>query len=251
MLIYSARPSHGARELANALGIKQGARRSNRRYSGTVINWGCLDLPDRFGSAAVINTPEAIAETSNKLTFFKKMKDTKLCPWFTEDRDAAAKKIDDGKRIVCRRVLSGSSGIGITISDRERPLVDAPLYVEYIPKDSEWRVHVFRMVQGPVCVDVQRKARSSEVSSEDCNWEVRNLEGGFIYKRFDINPPKEVLSVATKCMEHLALDFGAVDVIYNKKQDRAYVLEVNSAPGLEGTTVIKYAKAMKDMLHEF
>jgi D-alanine-D-alanine ligase-like ATP-grasp enzyme len=37
------------------------------------------------------------------------------------------------------------------------------------------------------------------------------------------------------------LDFGAVDIIYNAKRNECYVLEVNTAPGLEGTTVEKYA----------
>lgn len=248
MLIYSARPSNGARELANALGIKQAGRVVRRKYTGTVLNWGCIDLPIRFSSARVINTTQAIAEVSNKLVFFKKMKDTKLCPKFTENEDEANKWIGVGKRVLARRVLSGSGGIGIHIADRDRELVSAPLYVEYIPKDSEWRVHVFRMDKGPTVVDCQKKARSSDVPDSEVNWEVRNLEGGFIYKRHDINPPACVFEVATKCMENLSLHFGAVDIIYNEKKNRAYVLEVNSAPGLEGTTVIKYRDAFKEML---
>jgi D-alanine-D-alanine ligase-like ATP-grasp enzyme len=42
------------------------------------------------------------------------------------------------------------------------------------------------------------------------------------------------------------LDFGAVDVIWNEKQQRAYVLEVNTAPGLEGQTVDDYARGIKE-----
>jgi glutathione synthase/RimK-type ligase-like ATP-grasp enzyme len=38
------------------------------------------------------------------------------------------------------------------------------------------------------------------------------------------------------------LDFGAVDVIWNERQQRAYVLEINSAPGLEGTTIDDYVR---------
>jgi glutathione synthase/RimK-type ligase-like ATP-grasp enzyme len=248
MLIYSARPSNGARELAHALGIKQGGRRITRRYNGTVINWGCIDLPKRFIDASIINEPVSIAEVSNKLVFFKKMKDTKLCPKFTEDRNEAQGMVEKERRVVARTVLNGSSGVGIRVADLSRPLVNAPLYVEYIPKDSEWRVHVFRMDKGPVVVDCQKKARSTDVPDSEVNWEIRNLEGGFIYKRHDIDPPTCVFEVATKCMENLSLDFGAVDIIYNEKRNRAYVLEVNSAPGLEGTTVVKYKDAFKEML---
>lgn len=247
-IIYSARPSHGARELANALGIKQGSRRTTRKYTGTVINWGTLDLPKRFSGARIINPPEAIAEVSNKLVFFNKMKGTNLCPKFTEDWNKAQGWIDKGRRVVSRTILSGSSGIGIRIAGENRPLIQAPLYVEYIPKDSEWRVHVFRMKNGPEIIDIQKKARPSHISKDDIDMEVRNHDNGWIFKRDGIDPPECVKQVACQCMEALSLDFGAVDVIYSKKKKRAYVLEVNSAPGLEGTTVIKYAEAMKGML---
>jgi D-alanine-D-alanine ligase-like ATP-grasp enzyme len=44
------------------------------------------------------------------------------------------------------------------------------------------------------------------------------------------------------------LDFGAVDVIYNRAQDKAYVLEVNTAPGLEGSTLDNYVEAIQKVL---
>lgn len=253
MLIYCARPSHGCKELADALGIKRGGRRINRSYSGTVINWGTIDLPNRFRNATIINTPEAIAKVSDKLEFFRKVtpeytKDS-LTPAWTEDKTVAQGWIDNGSRVVARTVLNGSSGVGIHIADGERSLINAPLYVKYIPKDSEWRVHVFLQKKGPVVVDVQKKAKRNDVSDEEVNWEVRNLENGFIYKRHDITPPECVSEVALKCMSLLSLHFGAVDVIYNEKQKRAYVLEVNTAPGLEGTTVDNYAKAFRELLN--
>jgi hypothetical protein len=253
LLIYSSRPSNGARELAYALGIKQAGRRVVRKYTGTVINWGSLNLPDRFSGSRVLNKPEAIELTSDKREFFRHLgsdeEAEKLIPRWSEYDGPPTDWIAEGKRVVCRRVLAGSGGIGIVIADRDRPLVPAPLYVEYIPKDSEWRVHVFRMGKGPTVVDYQKKARRSDVPSEDANWEIRNLANGFIYKRHDINPPKAVLEVACKAMEHVALDFGACDIIWNERRGKAYLLEINSAPGLEGTTVSKYAEAMKEMLN--
>jgi D-alanine-D-alanine ligase-like ATP-grasp enzyme len=41
------------------------------------------------------------------------------------------------------------------------------------------------------------------------------------------------------------LDFGAVDVIWNEKEDKYYVLEVNTACGLEGTTLDKYVEQFR------
>jgi D-alanine-D-alanine ligase-like ATP-grasp enzyme len=45
----------------------------------------------------------------------------------------------------------------------------------------------------------------------------------------------------------LELDFGAADVIYNAQQDRAYSLEVNSAPGIMGTTLVNYTNALRSL----
>lgn len=251
-IIYTARPSNGAKELAHALGIKLGSRRINRPYKGTVINWGSIDFPDRFRGATVINTPEAIAEVSNKLSFFKKItpkySKSSITPEWTEDKDVAKKWIADGYRCAARTVLSGSSGIGIHIADSNRTLTNAPLYVKYIPKDSEWRVHVFRKETGLEIIDIQQKARRRDVPDEEVNWEVRNHENGFIYKRHNIIIPEKVKEVALKCMSQLSLHFGAVDVIWSEKKKRAYVLEVNTAPGLEGKTVENYAKAFKELL---
>lgn len=251
MIVFSAKPSHGARELASELDVYMAKRKSNRLYRGTVINWGCVDLPDRFRIARrVINKGTAIAEVSNKLTFFRKMKDHDITPWFTTDKAEASEQMAKiGCSMVCRTVLSGSGGVGITLAASPDELINAPLYVQYIPKDTEWRVHVFRMANGCKVVDVQKKAKRNDVDDAEVNWKIRNLEGGFIYKRNDIDPPSDVLMVACKCMEILSLDFGAVDVIYSKKNKRAFVLEVNSAPGLEGTTVVNYAKAFQEMMH--
>jgi glutathione synthase/RimK-type ligase-like ATP-grasp enzyme len=43
----------------------------------------------------------------------------------------------------------------------------------------------------------------------------------------------------------LGLDFGGVDVIWNERRQMAYVLEVNTACGLEGQTVNDYAEAFR------
>lgn len=41
------------------------------------------------------------------------------------------------------------------------------------------------------------------------------------------------------------LDFGAVDIIWNNHYQKAYVLEINTAPGLEGSSVDNYRKAFE------
>ena len=44
-------------------------------------------------------------------------------------------------------------------------------------------------------------------------------------------------------MMAIDLQFGAVDIIWNEKENKCYVLEINTAPGLVGTTLTKYTEA--------
>src|SRR5690606_32924060 len=77
------------------------------------------------------------------------------------------------------------------------------------------------------------------------NFMIRNHRNGFIFQRNEITIPADVEVQATKAFEASGLDFGAVDVIWNEHEGRAYVLEINSAPGLEGTTLDNYVAAFK------
>jgi glutathione synthase/RimK-type ligase-like ATP-grasp enzyme len=158
---------------------------------------------------------------------------------FTSSYDGALHWIEEGETVVCRTVLNGHSGKGIVIAETVDELVDAPLYTKYIKKKSEWRVHIFN---GQV-IDIQRKVRNNDV--EEVNWRVRNHANGFIYQRNNLAPPDCVLKAAVGAMNLTLLDFGAVDVIYNEHYDKAYVLEINCAPGLEGTTVERYVEAFR------
>ena len=63
--------------------------------------------------------------------------------------------------------------------------------------------------------------------------------------------PNDVIHQATMAVGCLQLDFGAVDVIWNEAQKRAYVLEVNTAPGIEGTTLMRYASAFSSAIEKF
>ena len=61
----------------------------------------------------------------------------------------------------------------------------------------------------------------------------------------DVVVPDVCRSLAIDSVAALRLDFGAVDIIWNKRHDRYYTLEVNTAPGLEGTTLERYSNAIR------
>jgi glutathione synthase/RimK-type ligase-like ATP-grasp enzyme len=266
LLIYPGNPhSQGAKALAQELGIKRIKHHGSRwkpKAGDTVINWGAVSCPS-FAPARVVNKGQDVAVVSDKLKFFKAMAATAIenmmiTPPFHVTKEAAAAYLQvNGGKMVCRTILNGSGGAGIVIATEASQLVDAPLYVRYVNKKDEYRVHIFNVPDQHAdpsygsffvqhVIDTQKKARRLDVPNP--NWQIRNHANGFIYKRHNVDVPTCVIEVAKKCMSNLALTFGAVDVIYNEKENRAYVLEVNSAPGLEGQTVKNYAKAIRELL---
>lgn len=235
--------SRGGKALAKELGIKR-IRHENSEFDGSngdiVLNWGATKLPDWHNHLTVINRPAAIREVSNKLRFFRNNEGSGLTPIYTEDIETAKQWIDEGITVVCRTVLTGHSGKGIVIAETKDQLVNAKLYVTYVPKQYEFRVHVFR---GEV-INVQQKKRRNAVPDDEVNWQIRNHKNGFIYARKDLDVPKNVYGVATEVMDRTDLDFGAVDILVTKK-GKVLALEINTAPGLQGSSIELYADAIK------
>lgn len=244
--------SEGAKVLADALKIKR-IRHEGSTFKGsskkTVINWGSSNLPDEVLKSRVLNDPKAVQRCSNKLTFFNTVSGKISHPEFTTSFQEAMKWITDGHKVCARQVLQGHSAEGLVIMHKDdvNSFVEAPLYTKYVKKLDEYRIHV---VNNAV-TDVQRKALKTgwteENPGEKPNWSIRNHANGFVYIRQGFAAPNCVLEEAVKTIQVVGLDFGAVDVIYNNKYETAYVLEVNTAPGIEGTSVENYVAAFRDM----
>lgn len=231
--------SASAKALSEALGakvLKLEGSKYVRRPDDLIINWGSSTCP--FDGC--VNDPASVARGGNKLLAFQKLEEDEVSiPRFWTDREGIP---DDAFPVVCRTVLQGHSGRGIVIADTRDDLVDAPLYTEYVKKKDEYRVHILR---GKV-ICTQRKARRVETPDELVNWRVRNHSNGFVFQRNEVVAPVSTTQQALRAMGSLGLDFGGVDVIYNERYDRSYVLEVNSACGLEGSTVDDYVTAFKE-----
>lgn len=147
----------------------------------------------------------------------------------------------DCKTLFARTLINSTNGRGIVefeTNSEQYPV--APLYTEYIPKKSEFRVHVFN---GKV-IDIQQKKKKKGVDEEDRNTRVRNLQNGYVYTRGDIVPPDGIGELAIAACAAVGYAYGAVDIIYNEKRNQCFVLEVNSRPGLMGTTLDKYVDSL-------
>lgn len=255
-MIYSWNQGESSKALAQALGTRRiRHHRSNyhARRGDALINWGAtaMHLPARlpWGDIPVLNPPGAVALVSNKLAFFRHFKDTGLVPQFWDNRVGVLNYLntDNGRDrlVVARTVLNGHAGAGIRLVRPGDELPPAQLYTKYHKKDHEYRVHMF----SGRCIFVQRKARKIDVPDDQVNWQIRNHENGFIFAHKNLNVPEEVLQVARNAAAHLPLlDFGAYDIIYSAATKTALLLEVNSAPGMEGTTLEKYKEAFLDAL---
>jgi len=112
--------------------------------------------------------------------------------------------------------------------------------VKYIPTQAEYRVWAFR----GVCLAVYEKVYKGEGEYAGIQ---RNQAFGF---RFDMRKPgeypAELDQLGPKAVAAIDLDWGAVDIIQGK-DGKLYVLEVNSAPDIEGpkrVSGIRLAKAV-------
>ena len=247
--------SEGARALANELDIKR-IKHTNSRFRGnprkTVINWGNgRALPEEVARCKILNDPDRVQIVSNKRSFFYAMSrdervDTRpRLPEFTDNEETARNWVLAGETVCIRSILQGSGVEGLIIvgPGNLQEFVRAPLYVKYVKKISEYRVHV---VNAQV-IDVQKKAKRTDHDGER-NTQIRNLANGYIYARGGFTAEEDVVIQAKLAMAASGLTFGAVDVIYNRHQGHAFVLEINSAPGLQGSTLVNYANAFRGMV---
>lgn len=237
--------SGSAKALAEALDAKRVRQEGpviNLR--GTfLINWGCSSITREFRNGELLNKPEQVSLAINKLNALTAMEEGDVdVPEFTVEREEAETWFGKQRKVVCRTKLSSFGGDGIVIAENPEQMVDAPLYVRYMPKEQEYRVHVFR---GNVFF-AQRKARKLDVPDDQVNWQVRNLAGGFIYANQNVDIPEGVRSNSVAAIASLGLDFGAVDVLVTAS-GKPFVLEVNTACGLAGTTLEKYVEVFKGL----
>lgn len=248
--------SASVKALKAALGAKT-IRTEGSKFKGNedklVINWGNSMEKEELNNCVVINKPDAVKLATNKRTFFETVQGQVQIPEFTTSKEQAEAWLLKGKTVVVREKLTGHSGEGIVLISNIQDWMNydhskAKLYVLYIPKNHEYRVHVM----GGEVIDLQRKAIAPGVHRDHVNFQIRNHDNGFIFVRTETNErcPPQVREQAIEAVRLTGLDFGAVDVIWNDHRKTAYVLEINTAPGLEGQTVSTYIEALNKMYVE-
>jgi hypothetical protein len=221
-----------------------------QRNTDVVVNWGNSSTPNWIlpESNAVLNRPASVARASNKISAFVSFTDNGIVtPQYTARADIAEEWLRNGDTVIERHTLTGHSGAGIRIVRPTDFLTEAPLYVKYKKKRSEYRVHVFN---GTVLfVQEKRRERERERTADESL--IRSHSNGWVFCREDVEISPMLIATARGAVEALGLDFGAVDIIYNQHENQYYVLEVNTAPGLEGQSVVDYTRAINEWFNTF
>lgn len=263
-----------------------GSKYSGRKES-CVVNWGCTsDEAVRLAGVAeaagrrFLNNPVAIGRAVNKQQFFTHMQENLpdfTIPW-TTDLNIAWTMVANGSRMFARTVLTGHSGKGIQLmvsaADSEiqsiRTMRDSGLFPVVVyggtsnnelerarlftqgisGKRIEYRIHVF---DGEVILSQCKRRRPGYEDNPNYQSIVRNVDAGWIYAVNDLNIDGDSLDsakmAAVNTVTSLGLDFGAVDIVWQASTRRAFVLEVNTAPGLddEGSALAAYTTAIKSI----
>ena len=213
------------------------------RIRHLVLNWGNhgdAGWLNKVPEENMLNDPENVHYARDKCLALEMFTEAGIpCPKFTV---APAGVAALGGPVVQYMSSTSYGGHGVSyIEDLTTINKNAELWALYIPKKKEYRVHVF---DGKV-IDVTQKARPQ---GEEVDAKIRNHTNGWIFKRGGVAPDKKVLDVAIAGVKALGLDFGACDVIWNEKKKSAFLLEINTAPGIEGTTLAAYVAALKEKL---
>lgn len=163
---------------------------------------------------------------------------------YTTEVDVADKWLEEGNTVFGRKYLNASCGKGIVVFDNpeyQHPSagVVCPVYTKYKKKKREFRVHVFK----DQVVAVVEKKRRKEFNGER-DTKIRNLANGYVFIQLVENEPEGLRALALAAAKVSPSDFRGVDIGYNEKKNELFVIEVNSAPGIEGSNVNKYVEAI-------
>jgi len=232
--------SMSAKRLARSLGVLRVRPTYNARRKDVIVNWGSSTPPHFRWMEQDLNKPNSIQLACDKLTTFHMLYENgfKDIPNFTTEIQDAKDWVESGKTVYCRTTTTGHRGRGIIIANNYNEIVNAPLYTVKTKHKDEYRVHVFK---GEV-LDVQKKKKRNGFVGSSTG--IRNYSSGWVYARNDIANPDMLCSIAIQAVNLLGLDFGAVDIGHRLIDNKFFVFEVNTAPGLEGTTLDKYSKAI-------
>jgi len=177
----------------------------------------------------------------DKLTQYKWFQEQGLSALeFTTDSDIVDGWLCDGQTVFGRKYLNSSCGKGIVVLEKHgESIPELPVYTKYKKKKREFRVHVFK----DQVIAVTEKKRKKDFDGQH-DTKIRNLSNGYIFCQGFSNEPAGLRELALSASRVSPSDFRGVDIGYNEKNNDLFVIEVNSAPGIQGSNLDKYTGAI-------
>ena len=158
---------------------------------------------------------------------------------YTTSHQTAVTWANEGSTVVCRKLTNASEGKGIVVAEKSSEIVVAPVYTKYKKKKKEFRVHIFK----DQVVQVLEKRRKKDYDGQ-ADTKIRNTANGYVFCSGDVSEPVGLRDLALSASKVTNSDFKGVDIGYNEKKNELFVIEVNSAPGIEGSNVDKYVNTI-------
>ena len=165
-------------------------------------------------------------------------------PEWTTEYDVAASWLKAKHTVLARKRIKGQTGVGITVVCPGQLLPeDVKVFTKYVKKKREFRVNLFQHN----VVNLREKVRQTAGA---CTY-IRNTANGYTTTHAKAMPSKlatRLKEIAVQASKVSESDFVGVDIIYNEFYDKLYVLEVNSGPSIEGSSVKEFVEAIKGAL---
>lgn len=119
----------------------------------------------------------------------------------------------------------GGKDIALLMQPGDAAWARSDYFMRYVPRADEFRVWIYRRRHLGTYRKVQTKA-NARIGA--------NHRNGFSFQLVASEGiPEPLREIASKAVDCLGLDFGAVDILKGV-DGKFYALEVNSAPGVEG-----------------
>lgn len=162
---------------------------------------------------------------------------------FTTDPGVAQTWVEEGNTVFGRKYLNSSCGKGIVVIEPDGQgwvqHSPCPVYTKYKKKKREFRVHIFKDKVVMVC---EKKRRAGFEGERDTK--IRNLANGYVFVQNNVQEPEGLRELALAASKVSPSDFKGVDIGYNEKKNELFIIEVNSAPGIQGSNVNRYAEVI-------
>ena len=179
----------------------------------------------------------------DKLTQYKWFQEQGLSALeFTTSPQQAQEWVNEEFTVFGRQYLNSSCGKGIVVYEKGQDASFGglcPVYTKYKKKKREFRVHVFK----DQVIAVTEKKRKKDFDGQH-DTKIRNLSNGYIFCQGFSNEPAGLRELALSASRVSPSDFRGVDIGYNEKNNDLFVIEVNSAPGIQGSNLDKYTGAI-------